>query len=376
MHEIYIIGCGFVADFYMRSLSQYDDIKVAGVFDIDEERLEVFCAYWDVPKAASQADILARAVPGSLFLNLTNPGKHAEVSVACLRAGHHVYSEKPLATEMDAAHALHTLAVEKGLLLASAPCSVLAEAAQTLWAALRAGVAGVPRLVYAELDDDFVPQAPYEHWLSESGKPWPFEDEFRVGCTLEHAGYYLAWLIAMFGPVKTVAAASADLIPDKLAEGDTAPDFSVGVLFFESGVVARLTCSIIAPHDHQLRIFCDGGILELKEAWNNFSPVKFRRRFRIRRRLITHPIGRRIKLKGPTHPKGGKSGSACMNYALGPREMLEAVAEGRPCRLSTDFALHLNEVTLAIQNAHNRAGAAEMQTTCTPPQPMDWAVLA
>ncbi|MEC7963511.1 MAG: gfo/Idh/MocA family oxidoreductase, partial [Pseudomonadota bacterium] len=38
-----------------------------------------------------------------------------------------------------------------------------------------------------------------------------------------------------------------------------------------------------------------------------------------------------------------------------------------------DFALHLNEVTLAIQNAGEATGAQAMTTTCTPMDPMDWA---
>ena len=62
-----------------------------------------------------------------------------------------------------------------------------------------------------------------------------------------------------------------------------------------------------------------------------------------------------------------------MNFALGPVEMLESIAQGRPCRLGGDYALHLNEVTLAIQNAGESTGAQTMQTTCTLMEPMPWA---
>jgi len=101
------------------------------------------------------------------------------------------------------------------------------------------------------LDDGFIPQAPYRDWRSESGAPWPYEDEFHVGCTLEHAGYYLSWLIAMFGPVRRVVAAAAETIPDKPGAGGTA-DFSVATLMFDDGPPVRLTCSITASHDHTL----------------------------------------------------------------------------------------------------------------------------
>ena len=374
MSTIHIIGCGFVADLYMGSLKAFPDISVGQVFDRDAARLDAFSAYWNVPKVDSIEALLAAAGPGSVILNLTNPGSHYEVSRTCLEAGCHVYSEKPLAMDMNHASALHALAGERGLMLASAPCSVLGEAAQTLGHAVRTGVAGTPRLIYAELDDDFVPQAPYKKWIGESGPPWPYEDEFRVGCTLEHAGYYLTWLIAMFGPVRRVISASAETIPDKIpGAGAMAPDYASATLFFEDGPVTRLTCSIVAPHDHRLRMFCDNGVLEMPAAWNNNAKVKFRRRFTIRRRLVTHPLGRRIRLKGPTHPKVGRTGAASMNFMLGPAEMLAARDEERPCRLSADFALHLNEVTLAIQSAGDGTGVQEMTTRCDPMEPMPWA---
>lgn len=373
MPKVLIVGTGFVADFYLASLRLHPEVTVAGVHDRDGARMARFCAYWSVPAAESLEALLALAAPGDLVLNLTNPGSHYEVSRRCLEAGFHVYSEKPLAMEMGQAAELVALAAERGLRIASAPCSFLGEAAQTLWAAVRENVAGRIRLVYAEMDDDFVPQAPYRKWLSESGTPWPAKDEFEVGCTLEHAGYWLTWLLPIFGPVRTVAAASAGLVPKDDVTDHAAPDFSVGTLFFESGVVARLTCSIVAPHDHDLRLIGDEGVIELHEAWNNATAVSFRRRFPLRRKIVLSPLPRRLRLPGPTHPMKSKRRKGGMNFALGPVEMLAAIAENRPCRLSPELSLHVNEVTLALQNAGEAGGSIRMQTRFDPVEPMPWA---
>lgn len=373
MGRIALLGCGFVADLYLRSLRAMSGIEVAAVYDRDAARLDRFCAHWDLPKAGSLTEFLETLPAGTLVLNLTNPSAHYELNRACLEAGHHVYSEKPLAMEIDDAKALHALARDKGLMLASAPCSVLGEAAQTLGHALRNDIAGTPRVIYAELDDGFVPQAAYRKWLSETGAPWPYDDEFRVGCTLEHAGYYLGWLIAWFGTVRTVVAASAETVPDKTGAGPMAPDLSVATLFFETGPVARLTCSIVAPHDHSIRIVGDRGVLSCDAAWDNAAKVRFAKRMTLRRRLMEHPFPRRVKLSGPTHPKVKRWGAAAMNFMLGPAEMLDALSDNRPCRLSADFALHMTEVTLAIQNAGESTGAQAMTTRCDPMEPMPWA---
>jgi predicted dehydrogenase len=40
--RIALVGCGFVADFYMATLRHYSAFVVAGVYDWDRSRLEAF----------------------------------------------------------------------------------------------------------------------------------------------------------------------------------------------------------------------------------------------------------------------------------------------------------------------------------------------
>jgi len=371
MSAVVLVGCGFVADLYMAGLATFPEIRVLGVYDRDPARRAAFANHWKTRAFDTLDDTLAALPDDGLVLNLTNPASHGEINRTALAAGKHIFCEKPLSLDLAEAQSLIAVAKRKNLQLASAPSSVLSESAQLLIKAVRTGTAGTPRLIYAELDDGFIPQAPIENWRSASGAPWPFMDEFQVGCTLEHAGYYLSWLIAMFGSVTRIVAASAEVLPDKRGVSGT-PDFSVATLFFETGPVARLTCSITAPHDHRIRVIGDAGYLEVKEAWDNAAPVKFHRRFRIRRRLIEHPLGKRIKPQGKTHPKVKRTGAASMNFALGPAEMLAAIAAQRPSRLAGDFALHLTEVTLAIQNA-GTSGAVAIKSRTAPMEPMPWA---
>lgn len=364
-----VVGCGFVADLYMASARTFPGIRIVGAHDRDPTRAAAFARHWGVPALGSLDDLLAALPPDGLLLNLTNPASHAPVTRAALLAGRHVWSEKPMALSLADARGLADLAATRGLTLASAPSSVLSEASQALGLALREGRAGVPRLVYAELDDGFLAQAPVASWRGESGAPWPVEDELRTGCALEHAGYWLSWLIAHLGPVREVTTATALARPDKHGVEGEAPDLAVATLAFQGGCAARLSCSILAPHDHRLRVVGEAGLIEVAEAWNNEAPVRVRRRVQVRRRLLELPLGRRVRLKGPTHPKVGRTGAASMNFMLGPAEVLDAIGVGRPSRLGGAFALHLTEVTLACATA----GRHVMETTCEPLEPMPWA---
>ena len=75
-----IIGCGFVADLYMRSLAKHSDVAVTQVYDRDPERLSAFAAHWKLRSVDSMERFMGNLPAGSLVLNLTNPSEHFEIT--------------------------------------------------------------------------------------------------------------------------------------------------------------------------------------------------------------------------------------------------------------------------------------------------------
>ena len=375
MVGVAIVGCGYVADQYVESLRRYPELDLVGVYDRDPSRAAQFSACHGTPRYESLARMLEDERV-ALVLNLTNPRSHFEVSGECLRAGKHVYSEKPLAMELEQAKQLVALAASCGLWISSAPCSLLGETAQTIWRALREKKVGDVRVVYAELDDGLVHRMPYEKWISRSGSPWPYKDEFEVGCTLEHAGYYLTWLVAFFGPVRFMTAWASLQVPDKTTDVRLDirwPDFTVACMQFESGVSARHTCSILAPHDHQLRIVGDRGVLSTPDCWMYRSPVTIRRMVRIRRRQFVLPWDKRYPLVGRNNPKIPAKAVTQMDWCRGVADMEHAIRENRRPRLAPDFCLHVTELALGIHHADRRPGVVPITTRFDPVDPMPWA---
>lgn len=376
--RIAIVGCGFVSDLYMVSLKLHPELEICGAFDISRERLDHFSSYYGVPKYETIEALLADPRVDCV-INLTNPSSHYQVCRAALDANKHVYCEKPLAMEYEHVAELVALAESKNLQISSAPCSLLSETAQTIAKALREGVLGKVRAVYAEMDDGMVHLMPYQKWNSVRGVPWPYRDEFEVGCTLEHAGYSLTWLLGMFGPATSVTTFASVQIPDKIpyempAENN-GPDFSVACVQFANGVVARLTCSIIAPHDHRLQFFGDEGLLWTDDTWFYHSPIYLRKFLKIRRKLLLNPVPKKIPLQG-THQKLPEYGGASkMDFARGIQDIADAVRTKKNARLSGRFSQHANELALAIHNARigKGAGVYTMRSTFEPPDPMPWA---
>lgn len=373
--RIAFVGCGYVANMYRLSLPLHPQLQLVGVADRDAARAAHFASLCGC-RAYESLESLLDDKSIDLVLNLTNPGSHYDVTRTCLVAGKHVYSEKPLAMDVGQARELVELAESNGLCLASAPCTLLSEVAQTTWKALREQAVGRVRLVYAEMDDGMVHRMPVKSWVNEAGTPWPYRDEFLTGCTVEHAGYVLTWLAAFFGPATSVAAFSDCLIPEKL-DGECAdamaPDFSVACVRFRSGVVARLTCGVVAPLDHRFMIVGDDGIMTVADPRSDRAPLHVQRYLTIRRKRFLAPWRRRVPLLGRHLPQPRYRGAQRRDFCRGIAEMAEAIREKRSCRLNGRFSLHVNELTLAIQNARDDAAPRRITSTFDPITPMPWA---
>lgn len=379
--RVAFVGCGFVADYYVATMPNHERVEVAGAFDRDAATAERFTTHHRLRRYRSLDELLDDPAV-QVVVNLTNPRSHHEVSRAALLRGKHVYSEKPLATALEDAERLVELAESRGLLLSSAPCTLLGEAAQTLWKALREERIGVPRLAYAEMDDGPIPLERYGEWRSLSGAPWPARDEFEVGCTLEHSGYVLTWLAAMFGPVRTVTAAAAIVKPDKGVPLEVrTPDFTVATLLFHSGMVARLTCGIFASMDRRLRVFGDQGVLSVDDTWNFASPVRLASRGELGLKAEKHPRLARLVGLGPRRVRPVRrsrfawSGRPAnhIDFARGVADLAEAARSGAAPRLSARFCLHVNELALTIQDPAAHGCPRDLRTRFEPVAPMPWA---
>jgi predicted dehydrogenase len=359
-----IIGCGFVADYYMTTLANHPGLALAGVWDRDAERLQQFCAYHQI-KAYETLDEVLRDESVAIVANLTTPESHFEISKAALLARKHVYSEKPLALTYVEASDLVGFAANRHVTLCSAPANGLSDAHRLVSANLER--IGTPRLVYAEMEDGPVFREKWQTWKSRSGAKWPGMHEFEVGCTLEHAGYALSWLVSLFGPVAEVTAFSALTFPDK-GEGSEglslAEDFSVGCLLFKSGLVARVTSGFAAPRDRSLTIMGDQGSITVRDLWDNRSAVRLEessepRPFaqRLARRL-ENAIGRALPFKQVpgrllAYPKSAKrrylpSYPSQIDFMAGIAAQAEMIATGEPAVFSGALALHITEIALAL----------------------------
>ena len=100
-----LIGCGKISETYVDTLGGRDEVRILRCADLDAERAQVV-AHAAGAAPSTTAEVLADDRI-QLVLNLTPPSAHAEVALAALAAGKHVYGEKPLAALAITARGSH-----------------------------------------------------------------------------------------------------------------------------------------------------------------------------------------------------------------------------------------------------------------------------
>ncbi|MGA4843553.1 Gfo/Idh/MocA family protein [Streptomyces sp. G45] len=194
-----IVGAGVISAEYLRTLSRFPDVRLVAVADLDVARAAAAARAHGIPLSGDLPTVLAE--PGvELVVNLTVPAAHARVAAAALRAGKHVYGEKPLTLTPAEAEKLLAEATERGLLLGGAPDTFLGAGLQSALRAVRAGHIGAPVAATTAV----------QSLGPESWHPDPaFFYQPGAGPLFDLGPYYLTSLVALFGGVARVAATAA-----------------------------------------------------------------------------------------------------------------------------------------------------------------------
>lgn len=117
MKRVGIIGTGQIAQAHLRNWAEIDEVEVVVACDLDERSLRATCKAFSIPDSTSDfRELINRddieAVDVCLHNNL-----HAPVTIEALRAGKHVYCEKPIAGSWADGKSMLDAARESGRML-------------------------------------------------------------------------------------------------------------------------------------------------------------------------------------------------------------------------------------------------------------------
>jgi myo-inositol 2-dehydrogenase / D-chiro-inositol 1-dehydrogenase len=108
-----IVGCGWAtANLHLPALRRIPEYGVVALADVDKNRVEECGNRWGVPHRFTEALPLIEHPDIDAVAVCVPPGDHATIGTAAIKAGRHVFIEKPLALTVD--HADRLIECAKG----------------------------------------------------------------------------------------------------------------------------------------------------------------------------------------------------------------------------------------------------------------------
>ena len=349
-----VIGCGAISDIYLDNMiHRFRPLEVvacsAAHLESARRKAEKFGL-----RAATPEEILSDPEI-ELVVVLTPAPAHYDLVRSALLAGKHVYTEKPIATELRPAQELLTLAKDKGLLLGSAPETFLGSGFQTARAALDAGRIGDVTSFHVVANRDLSMLAGLFKFLRLPG----------CGIAYDYGVYYLTVLCALLGPVESVFARVSNFarVRKNMIPGD--PEFGQDYIYDnESQVHAVLTTRSGIPGTFSLNgdsvgadqaaftIHGTKGILRLGDA-NQFGP-----------QIAFLPNSYPAPEWETLSPVSALSGN---NRGIGVADLARCIREGGSPLASGEMACHVLDVVEKIIESGKTDRLCRTETACSRP---------
>lgn len=345
-----IIGCGKISGAYFTGCRQFDILALVACADINPEAAQAAAAEFAIPQVYTVEELLADPTI-QLIINLTVPQAHAEINLAAIAAGKHVYCEKPLAVTREDGQQTLDAAREKGVLVGCAPDTFLGGGIQTCRKLIDEGVIG--ELVAAT--------AVFANHGHESWHPNPaFYYQIGGGPLFDMGPYYLTALINLMGPIKRVTGATHVSFPQRTITSQPrrgeqimveVPTHITGLIDFANGAVGTIITSfdIWSHHLPGIEIHGATGSLSVPDP-NTFGGIV---------RLWQHETQEWHAIPLSHRDDVGRG--------IGVADMAYALLHNRPHRASGDLALHVLDAMHAFEEASVTSQHVMLTSSCDQP---------
>ena len=366
-----VIGCGAFCGAYINSLGPvFKNCKVLACSDIDMDRCKEVAAKYNIIGCTTE-ELLANP-DIDIAVIVTGPASHYALTMQALKAGKHVYSEKPMAITLEQTNEIVEYAEAHNLFVTEAPDTILDCRIQTARKALDDGLIGRPLSVTL----NFVgPGADWWH-------PRPdFLYKLGGGPVMDMGAYYMCSAVSILGPVEEMYAYATKgfdvrTIQDHECTVDVNTNYTC-ILKFKNGVIGNANLSFDAVRSSAPGFEIQGteGALYIPDPNTLVGDVKVLKRETLKN-----------EMKQPGRGVGWMYSPAALEYAeviplafepsaahrgMGAADMADCIISGeaKP-RCSMYIARHVTEILLAFEECAKTGKPYKMTTTCERPDPM------
>ncbi|MCQ2558314.1 MAG: Gfo/Idh/MocA family oxidoreductase [Oscillospiraceae bacterium] len=366
-----IIGCGTFCVEYLKTLGPvYKNVKVVACSDIDMNKANEIAKEWGVPHPCTTDELLADPEV-DIAVIVTGPGSHYPLTMQALKAGKHVYCEKPMAMTFEQANEIVALAEEKGLFVANAPDTFLDVGQQMVRKIIDEGAIGK---VTGMMINFIGPGVDWWHPTAD------FYYKKGGGPVMDMGPYYLSALVSILGPIDEIfcyqnRALDQREIQDHITSVEVDTN-CCGVVKMKNGVIGNINLSFDILHSRapHFEIYGTDACLICPDPNNYSDGIHIIKREDLKNKVSVmenfwdridyidspQPMELYNEVKTPT-PIGEH------HRGMGVNDMVECILHGAKPRCSMYMSRHVTEAICGFDISAKTGLPYKMTTTCERP---------
>ncbi|MCU0457173.1 MAG: Gfo/Idh/MocA family oxidoreductase [Bacteroidales bacterium] len=227
----------------------------------DEDKLRKLCTLTGITKMSTDLDAVLKDPSNAIYFDAQTTGRRADAVKKAVKAGKHVYCEKPVANSTETAMELYNLCKKSGLKNGVVQDKLWLPGMLKLRRLMEQGFFGRILSVRGE----------FGYWVFEGDtvpaqRPsWNYRKEDDGGIIIDMLCHWRYVLDNLFGTVKAVSCMGATHIPERVDENGkrykcTAEDSAYATFELENGVIAHFNSSwtVRVRRDDLLTVQVDG----------------------------------------------------------------------------------------------------------------------
>ena len=368
--KIGLIGCGHIAETYFRAEKYFNNIKIIKCADINEKASKRCALNFGIKSVTVNELLKDKEI--EIILNLTIPKAHYQISKKALINGKHVYSEKPLAINLNDGKKLLKISKKKKLYLGNAPDTFLGGGIQKSKELVEKNIIGNVKLGNAVFA--------FPGIQSYHPNPEPWFTKKEGGPVIDMGPYYITALVNLLGPAKKVTGTiiqgqkyrTIGIGPKKGKKFKVeCPTTYLSTITFKNNSVIRLTLSfdVIAHQRNHIELYGEKGSMivpdpnmfggsvltcnKLGDNWKEFKTTKM-------------PLGR-INIR--TQSSRANETPTNANYrGVGLSEMAYSIENKRKHLCNGEISLHVLDIITSIMKAAKSGKIQYIESFCAKPK--------
>lgn len=273
--RLLVLGTGAMAKGHAIGFSAIPGVEVVGSVDVDPDRLKAFNATHGIERAFTSLDDALAWGEFDAVANVTPDNAHYPTTLQVLKAGKHVFCEKPLATDYAHAAEMADKAETAGLVgMVNLSYRNVAELHAARQLVLDGAIGGVKHVEASYLQSWLVSRA-WGDWRTEQRWLWRLSTAHGSNGTLGDIGIHIADFASfgagsdiarVFGRQKAFHKAKDDRIGEYVLDANDSFTMS---LEFGNGALGVMHATRWAPghmNELRLRVYGDKGGIEVQHA--------------------------------------------------------------------------------------------------------------